>query len=467
MKMKKMLSILLVVCILISGFCFSSFAYQEYYTEGPFTYYIENGYAVINDYDNSVTGELVIPQKLGGCQVGGITRWKFQHLDKITSVVLPEGFLFLGELVFNDCPNLRSVTIPDSLCGVGRAVFYDTPWYDALPKGDCIYIGNVLAELNDGYEPTELIVKEGTTGIADYLCNSQAKLTKVVLPESCVYIGEHAFSGCSALKEIKMPEKLFYLGAAFSSCGLESITIPDGIDELTHGIFSHDSSLKDVKLSSDIKIIRNGAFGLCTGLKVLEIPEGVEYIESHTFDGCTGLEEITIPVSMKTIDHTAFKDAVNLKKINFNGTEEQYAAIAIGANNEPLTKLKPQNTELQADISYIPYYREEEIREIPRGTSVADYTKAMNKSFEYFSSYVSTSLSEKGLDTAIIGDVDMNGTIEASDARTALRASVGLETVDLPMLYTADIDNNKKITASDARSILRASVKLEDSSMWV
>lgn len=62
----------------------------------------------------------------------------------------------------------------------------------------------------------------------------------------------------------------------------------------------------------------------------------------------------------------------------------------------------------------------------------------------------------------ILGDVDMNGEIKAADARLALRASVGLETLSDIQKKAADADKNGEIKAADARLILRASVGLEE-----
>ena len=61
-----------------------------------------------------------------------------------------------------------------------------------------------------------------------------------------------------------------------------------------------------------------------------------------------------------------------------------------------------------------------------------------------------------------IGDVDGNGKIDATDARLALRAAVGLESLSDAQKKIADADNDGQITASDARMILRAAVGLED-----
>lgn len=56
----------------------------------------------------------------------------------------------------------------------------------------------------------------------------------------------------------------------------------------------------------------------------------------------------------------------------------------------------------------------------------------------------------------IKGDADGDGKVTASDARLILRASVGLDDVELER---GDIDGDGKITASDAREALRMSIK--------
>ncbi|MBE6716243.1 MAG: hypothetical protein E7573_04920 [Ruminococcaceae bacterium] len=482
-KTKKLFSIIMSVCIFIAALPVFGFAFPVNKEKGPFNYYIENGYAVINDYDGSVTGELVIPEKLGGYPVGGITRWKFQNDPKITSVVLPDGFLYLGELVFAGCFNLTKVTLPDSLCGVGRAVFNGTPWYEALPKNGDIYIGNVLAEVDKNRKDTEIIVKEGTTGIADYLFINNTVLQKVVLPESCNYIGENAFNGCTSLKEIIMPENIKYMGQyAFGNCSsLEKFNIPTGINRISNALLYGASALKEIIIPYEVKDIGSGAFSRCFAITSVIIPDGVERIAGDAFSECTALEEVTIPVSMKIIESGAFGNCKNLKTLIYKGTDEQYSGIVLGnKDNDSFVALKEQNRELQENTVYVPCSFEVGTMTFPRGTSVADYCEALFEPFtsvakpdngfysfeEILAIIVSGSILEKGLADTVIGDLDNNGKIEASDARLALRSSVGLETVDFAKVYTADIDNDKYITSADARIILRASVGLEDASLW-
>jgi len=69
----------------------------------------------------------------------------------------------------------------------------------------------------------------------------------------------------------------------------------------------------------------------------------------------------------------------------------------------------------------------------------------------------------------VFGDVEGDGNITASDARLALRASVGLESYNEDSCYykAANIESKDKLSASDARLILRASVGLEDPKQWL
>ena len=60
------------------------------------------------------------------------------------------------------------------------------------------------------------------------------------------------------------------------------------------------------------------------------------------------------------------------------------------------------------------------------------------------------------------GDVDCNGTVSASDARTILRLASNLVTVTEEQEKLADYNSDNKITAADARKILRVSAGLDE-----
>ena len=59
------------------------------------------------------------------------------------------------------------------------------------------------------------------------------------------------------------------------------------------------------------------------------------------------------------------------------------------------------------------------------------------------------------------GDVDFSGTIDAADARAALRIAVGLDKASKETKLIADVDASGTIDATDARLILRKAAKLD------
>lgn len=65
----------------------------------------------------------------------------------------------------------------------------------------------------------------------------------------------------------------------------------------------------------------------------------------------------------------------------------------------------------------------------------------------------------------VMGDIDKNGKITSSDARSALKYSLRLCKLDSVSLLAADIDRNNKISSNDARVILRVALKLSDVSL--
>ena len=68
-----------------------------------------------------------------------------------------------------------------------------------------------------------------------------------------------------------------------------------------------------------------------------------------------------------------------------------------------------------------------------------------------------------GFNTNIVyGDVDANGTVEATDALWALQAYVGSRQLDEKAFKAADVNLDKEVNTSDALAILQYAVKLRD-----
>lgn len=80
----------------------------------------------------------------------------------------------------------------------------------------------------------------------------------------------------------------------------------------------------------------------------------------------------------------------------------------------------------------------------------------------YIPVYAQDLPSEDTSDMSVIaGDVDMNGKITASDARTVLRIAAQLELVSEAQMNAADFDGDSTVTSKDARYILRYAAGLD------
>ena len=99
----------------------------------------------------------------------------------------------------------------------------------------------------------------------------------------------------SNVKKVVIEDGVTSIGtAAFSGCGLISITIPDSVTS-----------------------IENHAFAYCSNLTGITIPDSVTSIEIAAFYGC-GLTSITIPDSVTRIGDLAFYNCSNLQTISLS-----------------------------------------------------------------------------------------------------------------------------------------------------
>ena len=94
--------------------------------ESQWTYYIENGGAIITA--STATGAVTIPSVLGGYAVkkvgsGGSIFGNYK--TSVTSVVFPEGVTHIGMNTFQHCSNLTNVTIPSSVVSIASNAFQD------------------------------------------------------------------------------------------------------------------------------------------------------------------------------------------------------------------------------------------------------------------------------------------------------------------------------------------------------
>lgn len=153
-----------------------------------YRYDTETGEATVNDADESISGNAVIP---GTIEVGGqkykvtsVGDYAFFYCSRLTEITIPEGVTSIREHAFAYCSSLKEITIPEGVTSIGNSAFIS--------------------------------------------CDS---LIEITIPGSVASIGDYAFAHCSNLKEITIPEDVISIrnGAFFNCTGLTEVYMKEGL----------------------------------------------------------------------------------------------------------------------------------------------------------------------------------------------------------------------------------------------
>lgn len=323
---------------------------------GGWTYRkIQNGYS-IDKYSGS-SANVTIPDSFLFRPVTAIDRFAFDD-SEMETVVIPDSIVSIDEYAFCGCRNLTSVEIPDSVAYIGYSAFEFCESLNSvkLPESlECIE-SNLFSDCTS---LKEIYVPASVSIIRSYAFAGCESLTCIAVDEA----NEHFFSHdgmivsrdgtlvcCPAGKEeiTSYPDNLLAIGiGAFSDCGFESITLPNGVTTIEDNAFSSCDELKEVTLPSTVKEIaptairslnitsinaEGGSYCSVDGILFsgdmttlvkcpagysgsYSIPDSVTVIGDSAFSGCTGLTAVTIPDNVTTIGNDAFNSCSALSNV--------------------------------------------------------------------------------------------------------------------------------------------------------
>lgn len=219
----------------------------------------------------------------------------FPYRNSIHTANIANGVTRIGGYAFELCSNLTSITVPDSVTNIGYAAFSGTAWRSNQPDG-VVYAGKVACGYKGSMFETQIVLKQGTIGIADtafagYFINDFS----MIIPDGVTSIGSEAFYG-SGLTSITIPDSVTRIAdGAFLGCSsLTSITIPNGVTSIAYGTFTDCSSLTSITIQNGVTSIERDAFFNCRSLTNVTIPSGVMSIASRAFDYCSSLADVII-----------------------------------------------------------------------------------------------------------------------------------------------------------------------------
>ena len=192
----------------------------------------------------------------GNCTQDSILgKHSFSELDKLISVKMPNSVKQINA-AFNGCKNLTSVVLPE-----------------------------------------KLISLDGTFETCSKLENVEFK--------SCQNIKYRAFRDCSSLRSITLPSNLTNLDEdCFYHSGLDSVIIPNNVEEIGGSAFGWCGNLKYVSFPPSLKKINRFAFERCA-LDSVSLP-GLVFIGDNAFANNSNLKELRVPSTLEKIEESAF-----------------------------------------------------------------------------------------------------------------------------------------------------------------
>ncbi len=355
--MKKLLTILLAVCLALSLLPASALAADviasgvgrdglswSYTRDGVLTV---TGRGPMRSYQKSdITMDSNIDQRVPAPWV--------RYASEIKSVVLGEGITEVGDYTFIDCREIKSVQLPSTLRRVGTAAFSGT----ALES----------LRLPDGLQRI------------DASAFAAANFQSLIIPASVSVIGANAFDGCDRMNVLWILAPLRTIEAnTFRACyGLRDVFLSGGIGTIDHNAFQHDSIILDVYYGGSreqfITMVQNisseltsGAirfhynFALNPDVSFADVPAGEWYANSVLWAAQRGITTGTEPgrFSPSTVCTRAQMVTFLWRAM---GSAEPFFP-----NENPFTDVSPEDYYYKAVL----WARE---RSIAKGTSAATFS---------------------------------------------------------------------------------------------
>lgn len=211
-------------------------------------------------------------------------------------------------------------------------------------KHICInrYIGDdkdvVIPDEIDGY-PVKMIM------FAAFL---KTDVESVTIPNSVEEISERAFAYCKKLHTVNLGKSVKRIGfEAFKNCiKLKNISLPKNLEVVEKDAFTDCDSIEKINIPKTLTVMGVGAFFSMDSLTTIKFEEGLTKIGNYAaFQGCSSLQKVVIPRSVEEIGTTTFSACQSLKEIKFLGdAPDKIGEYIFGPPNKEIIIFYKKNT---------------------------------------------------------------------------------------------------------------------------
>ena len=268
------------------------------------------------------TEEPVLPQEYtvffdvdNGTPVAAVTTSRIEKQPQTTR----EGYTFEGW--YTDKNFTEKVTFPYE---VTRAQTLYAKWTQNIPAGitftvdaDGVLTGaEGLTESGMTVEIPSVVNGIAVREIGQDVFKDNKNIAVLIIPDTVERLGYRVCSGCTALREVRLSSSLRVISdEAFDGCSsLQKVNFPATLKEIRSDAFS-GTALTEFTAPDSLTDIWGNAFKDCTALKSVEL-NNVRNLGSGAFTNCTALESVSLSDNMEKLNDHIFDGCASLARID-------------------------------------------------------------------------------------------------------------------------------------------------------
>ena len=268
------------------------------------------------------TEEPVLPQEYtvffdvdNGTPVAAVTTSRIEKQPQTTR----EGYTFEGW--YTDKNFTEKVTFPYE---VTRAQTLYAKWTQNIPAGitftvdaDGVLTGaEGLTESGMTVEIPSVVNGIAVREIGQDVFKDNKNIAVLIIPDTVERLGYRVCSGCTALREVRLSSSLRVISdEAFDGCSsLQKVNFPSTLKEIRSDAFS-GTALTEFTAPDSLTDIWGYAFKDCTALKSVEL-NNVRNLGSGAFMNCTALESVSLSDNMEKLNDHIFDGCASLARID-------------------------------------------------------------------------------------------------------------------------------------------------------